>query len=69
MSQRMQLAMRSFVQKRIRSEVDGRPRAVTYDVMPRWDVDTDSGLVIGSEGTIDASSCQINTRVVFTPPS
>ncbi|MGO7273945.1 hypothetical protein ACCT18_01405 [Rhizobium ruizarguesonis] len=69
MSQKTMTMLSGYVQKRIRSEVDGRPRAVTVDVMARWDVDNDTGLVIGSEGTIDASSCQIGTDIPFTPPS
>lgn len=69
MSQKTITMLSGFVQKRIRSEVDGRPRTVTLDVMARWDVDNESGLVIGSEQPIDASSCQINTRVEFIAPS
>jgi hypothetical protein len=69
MSQKLIMGLSGFVQKRIRSEVDGRPRTVTVDVMARWDVDNESGLVIGSEQTIDASSCQIGTRVEFVAPT
>ena len=69
MSQKLIMGLSGFVQKRIRSEVDGRPRTVTVDVMARWDVDNESGLVIGSEQPIDASSCQINTRVTFVAPA
>lgn len=69
MSQKTMTMLSGFVQKRIRSEIDGRPRTVTVDVMARWDVDNDSGLVIGSEGTIDASSCQIGTDVTFVAPT
>ncbi|MDX1216319.1 hypothetical protein GOL99_12315 [Sinorhizobium medicae] len=69
MSQKTMTMLSGFVQKRIRSEVDGRPRTVTLDVMARWDVDNETGLVIGSEGTIDASSCMITTDVTFVPPS
>lgn len=69
MSQKTMTMFSGFVQKRIRSEIDGRPRTVTVDVMARWDVDNDSGLVIGSEGTIDASSCQIGTIVTFVAPT
>jgi hypothetical protein len=69
MSQRTQLAMTSFVTKRIRSEVDGRPKTVTYDILPRWDVTSDNGLVIGSENGVDATSCQIKTDVNFVPPT
>lgn len=69
MSQKLIMGLSGFVQRRIRSEVDGRPRTVTVDVMARWDVDNDSGLVIGSEQPVDASSCQIRTEVIFTPPS
>jgi len=69
MSQKLIMGLSGFVQKRIRSEVDGRPRTVTVDVMARWDVDNESGLVIGSEQTINASSCQINTGVNFVAPT
>ncbi len=69
MSQKTMTMLSGYVQKRIRSEVDGRPRTLTVDVMARWDVDNESGLVIGSEGTIDASSCQIGTNVVFVAPT
>lgn len=69
MSQKTMTMLSGFVQKRIRREVDGRPRTVAVDVMARWDVDNDSGLVIGSEGTIDASSCQIETDITFVAPS
>lgn len=69
MSQKTMKMFSGYVQKRIRSEVDGRPRTVTADVMARWDVDNESGLVIGSEGTIDASSCQIGTNVTFVAPT
>ncbi|MDR6664037.1 hypothetical protein [Rhizobium sp. 1399] len=69
MSQRTNLAMSAFVVRRIRSEVDGRPKTVTYDVMPRWDVTSETGLVIGSEGAVDASSCMISTSIAFTPPT
>ncbi|MBX5111953.1 hypothetical protein HJB51_28910 [Rhizobium lentis] len=69
MSQKTMTMLSGFVQRRIRSEVDGRPRTVTVDVMARWDVDNDTGLVIGSEEPIDASSCQIGTNVPFTPPA
>ena len=69
MSQKLIMGLSGFVQRRIRSEVDGRPRTVTVDVMARWDVDNESGLVIGSEQTIDASSYQINTNVVFVAPT
>lgn len=69
MSQKTMTMLSGFVQKRIRSEVDGRPRTVTVDVMARWDVDNDSGLVIGSEGAIDASSCQIGTKIDFVAPT
>lgn len=69
MSQRTMNMLSGFVQKRIRSEVDARPRTVTLDVMSRWDVDNDSGLVIGSEGAVDALSCQIGTRIEFTAPT
>ena len=69
MSQKLIMGLSGFVQKRIRSEVDGRPRTVTVDVMARWDVDNESGLVIGSEQPVDASSCQINTKIVFVAPT
>ncbi|MDX0165759.1 hypothetical protein GOC43_28680 [Sinorhizobium meliloti] len=69
MSQKTMTMFSGFVQKRIRSEVDGRPRTVTVDVMARWDVDNDSGLVIGSEGVIDASSSQIGTNITFVAPT
>lgn len=69
MSQKTMTMFSGYVQKRIRSEVDGRPRTLTVDVMARWDVDNESGLVIGSEGTIDASSCQIGTDVTFVAPT
>lgn len=69
MSQKTMTMFSGYVQKRIRSEVDGRPRSVTVDVMARWDVDNDSGLVIGSEGAIDASNCQIETDIRFVAPT
>ena len=69
MSQKTMKMFSGYVQKRIRSEVDGRPRAVTVDVMARWDVDNESGLVIGSEGVIDASACQIGTKIDFIQPT
>lgn len=69
MSPKLIMGLSGFVQKRIRSEVDGRPRTVTVDVMARWDVDNESGLVIGSEQALDASSCQIGTNVVFVAPT
>lgn len=69
MSQKLISSLGGFVKQRIRSEVDGRPRTVTLDVMARWDVDNESGLVIGSEQTIDASSCQIQTLVTFVAPT
>lgn len=69
MSQKLTTMLSGFVQKRIRSEVDGRPRTVTLDVMARWDVDNESGLVIGSEQPIDASSCLLSTSIPFSPPS
>ncbi|MDX1072492.1 hypothetical protein GOL32_29000 [Sinorhizobium medicae] len=68
MSQKTMTILSGFVQKRIRSEVDGRPRTITVDVLARWDVDNDTGLVIGSEGTIDANSCQIGTKITFVAP-
>ncbi len=69
MSQKIILGLSGIIQKRIRSEVDGRPRTVTYDVMSRWDVDNDSGLVIGSEQPVDATSCMAMTAVTWTPPT
>lgn len=69
MSQKLIMGLSGFVQRRIRSEVDGRPRTVTVDVMSRWDVDNESGLVIGSEQAVDASSCQIRTEIDFVPPT
>lgn len=69
MSQKLIMGLSGFVQRRIRSEVDGRPRTVTVDVMARWDVDNESGLVIGSEQTIDASSCLVQTNIPFTAPT
>lgn len=69
MSQKSMTMLSGYVQKRIRSEVDGRPRTVTIGAMARWDVDNESGLVIGSEGAIDASACQIGTKIDFIAPS
>lgn len=69
MSQKLIMGLSGFVQRQIRSEVDGRPRTVTVDVMSRWDVDNESGLVIGSEQAVDASSCQIRTEIDFVPPT
>lgn len=69
MSQKLIMGLSGFVQRRIRSEVDGRPRTVTVDVMARWDVDNDTGLVIGSEQAVDASSCLISTNIPFVPPT
>jgi len=40
-------------------------RTVTVGVIARWDVDNNSGLVIGSEGTSDAGSYMISTNVAF----
>lgn len=42
MSQKTMTILSGFVQKRIRSEVDGRPRTITVDVLARWDVDNDT---------------------------
>lgn len=69
MSQKTITMLSGFVQKRIRSEVDGRPRTATLDVMARWNVYNESGLVIGSEQTVDASSCLLSTSIPFSPPS
>ncbi|WP_117195945.1 hypothetical protein [Rhizobium terrae] len=69
MSQKLISSFNGFVKQRIRSEVDGRPRTVTLDVMARWDVDNESGLVIGSEQPIDAGSCLISTNIPFTAPA
>lgn len=69
MSQRTVAMLSGLIQKRIRSEVDGRPRSVTLDVMARWDVDNDSGIVIGSEEAVDASSCQVGTNITFVEPT
>lgn len=69
MSQKTMTMFSGYVQKRIRSEIDGRPRTVTLVVMARWDVDNESGLVIGSEGTVDTSGCQIGAKVTYTPPA
>ena len=40
-------------------------RTVPVDVIARWDVDNNSGLVIGYQGTSDASSYMISTNVAF----
>ncbi|KQQ72392.1 hypothetical protein ASF70_12725 [Rhizobium sp. Leaf321] len=58
-----------YVQKAVRSEIDGRPRTVTSDVLARWDVTDDTGLIIGSQNLVDASACQTNTDVTFKPPA
>ncbi|PDT81359.1 hypothetical protein CO676_22845 [Sinorhizobium sp. BJ1] len=43
-------------------------RTVTVDVIARWDVDNNSGLGIGNQGTSDASSYMISTNVALVPP-
>ncbi|WP_167378175.1 hypothetical protein [Agrobacterium genomosp. 2] len=49
MSQKLIMGLSGFVQRRIHSEVDGRLRTVTVDVMARWDVNNESVLAIGRE--------------------
>lgn len=63
------LPITSFVQKHIRSALDGRPLTVTYDVRGRWDVDSENGVVIGSTTPVDVSYCLVNTDVTWTPPA
>lgn len=69
MSQKLIMGLFGFVQRRIRSEADGRPQTVTVNVMARWDVDKESGMVIGSEQPVDAGSCQVQTKIEFVAPS
>jgi hypothetical protein len=63
------MMLSGFVEKTVRSQVDGSPRTITVDVMARWDVDSENGLIIGSQGTVDASLCMLKTDVTFTPPT
>ncbi|NKL63291.1 hypothetical protein [Rhizobium leguminosarum] len=63
------LPLTSFVQKHIRSALDGRPLTVTYDVRGRWDVDSENGVVIGSTTPVDVSYCFVDTDVTWTPPT
>jgi len=69
MSQKIMMGLSGFVQKRIRSEIDGRPRTITVDVMSRRDVDSETGLVIGSDQPVDATSCMSMTAATWTPPT
>ncbi|MGO8083478.1 hypothetical protein [Rhizobium leguminosarum] len=61
--------MTGFVQRHIRSAIDGKPKTVTYDVRGRWDVDGDFGIIIGSSAPVDVAYSLESTDVVFTPPS
>lgn len=61
--------MTGFVQRHIRSAIDGKPKAVTYDVRGRWDVDGDFGIIIGSTAAVDVSYCLESTDVTWTPPT
>ncbi len=51
--------MSSFVQKRIDASVNSGARSVTMDVVARWDMDSEEGLIIGSQTSVDASSCLV----------
>lgn len=68
MSPKLIMGLSGFVPRMIRSEVDGRPRTVTVDVMARLDVANELGLVIGSEQPVDARSCLVSTNMSFSPP-
>lgn len=63
------LPLTGFVQRHIRSAIDGRPLTVTYDVRGRWDVDSENGIVIGSTTPVDVSSCFVGSDVNWTPPA
>jgi len=63
------LPLTTFVQKQVRSALDGRPKTVTYDVRGRWDVDGEFGIIIGSTIAVDVSYCVEGTDVNFTPPT
>lgn len=67
MSRKIQTALDAFVQKSISAQQ--RPPSVSVDVMARWDVDSENGLVIGSETAVDATSCVVQTDVRFVPPA
>ncbi|MBB4064058.1 hypothetical protein [Gellertiella hungarica] len=68
MSRKIQTALTAFVQKSIIGSQQA-PTLVSVDVMARWDVDSENGLVIGSEAAVDATSCVVQTDVSYTPPA
>ncbi|MBY5329589.1 hypothetical protein [Rhizobium leguminosarum] len=63
------LPLAAFVQRHVKSAVDGRPSTITYDVRGRWDVDSENGIIIGSTSDVDVSSCLEKTDVTWTPPT
>lgn len=68
MSRKIQTALTAFVQKSIIGSQQG-PTSVSVDVMARWNVDSENGLVIGSETAVDATSCVAYTYVTYVPPA
>ncbi|WP_428427327.1 hypothetical protein [Pararhizobium sp.] len=66
---KLAMPLSALIVKKVRSALDGRVTAITYDVMSRRDIDEESGIVIGSTTPVDATSCIVQTRVVFVPPT
>lgn len=67
MSRKIQTALTAFVKQSIAGQQ--RPPTVSVDVMARWDVDSEKGLIIGSETAVDATSCVVQTDVTYVPPA
>ncbi|WP_427145178.1 hypothetical protein [Rhizobium pisi] len=63
------LPLAAFIQRHVKSAVDGRPATITYDVRGRWDVDSENGIIIGSTTPVDVSYCFERTNVDWTPPT
>lgn len=63
------LPLTAFVQRHVRSALDGRPQTITYDFKGRWDVDGEFGIVIGSTTPVDVAYCLESTDVTWTPPT